>query len=126
MKTAAIAPHGDEAARAPRRSARDARGGRTRRSAGGRTDPTRLRDRLREDTRTENLADRDYEILDRMAEGIRPILDRLDEIEGRIVDMEAGDVPVPGNVRRWLNNQMADTFGDDALLPGGDVALEIP
>ncbi len=111
-----------DAARAPRRSARDARGGRTRRSAGGRSDPTRLRDRLREDTRTENLAERDYEILDRMAEGIRPILDRLDEIEGRIVDMEAGDAPVPGNVRRWLSNQMADTFGE-TRSSGGDVAL---
>ena len=46
-----------------------------------------------------------------MAEGIRPILDRLDEIEGRIGDMETGEEPVPGNVRGWLNNQMADTFG---------------
>jgi DNA-binding NarL/FixJ family response regulator/TolA-binding protein len=83
--------------------------------------PQRLRERLREDSRTENLAERDYEILDMMAEGIRPILDRLDEIENRVVEMETGEAPVPGNVRGWLNNQIADTF-QDSRSPRSDVA----
>jgi DNA-binding NarL/FixJ family response regulator len=99
------------------------RPGRTRRSSSARTsDPQRLRERLREDTRSEHLEERDYEILDMMAEGIRPILDRLEEIEGRIGDMETGEAPVPGNVRGWLNNQIADTFGD-SRSPGRDLAL---
>jgi DNA-binding NarL/FixJ family response regulator len=114
---------GGEAERAPRRSARDGRPGRTRRAPGGRTsDPQRFRERLREESQSENLEERDYEILSMMAEGIRPILDRLDEIEGRIGDMETGEAPVPGNVRGWLNNQIADTFGD-SRSPGRDVAL---
>jgi DNA-binding NarL/FixJ family response regulator/cytochrome c-type biogenesis protein CcmH/NrfG len=111
----------DDAGRAPGRSARDSRAGKTRRSAGGRSDPMRFRERLREDTQTENLEERDYEILGMMAEGIRPILDRLDEIEGRIGDMETGEAPVPGNVRGWLNTQIADTFGD-SRSSGRDVA----
>ena len=53
-----------------------------------------------------------------MAEGIRPILDRLDEIEGRVGEMETGEAPVPGNVRGWLNNQIADTF-ETALVGQG-------
>jgi DNA-binding NarL/FixJ family response regulator len=114
-----------EPSSAPRTS-RDSRAARTRRASAnstGRTnDPQRLRERLREDAQTENLEERDYEILGLMAEGIRPILDRLDEIEGRIGDMETGEAPVPGNVRGWLNNQMADTFGD-SRTPGREVAL---
>jgi DNA-binding NarL/FixJ family response regulator len=114
---------GHEEPRAASRSARDSRPGRTRRRAAGRTsDPQRLRERLREDTQSEHLEERDYEILDMMAEGIRPILDRLEEIEGRIGDMETGEAPVPGNVRGWLNNQIADTF-EDSRSPGRDVAL---
>jgi DNA-binding NarL/FixJ family response regulator/TolA-binding protein len=74
------------------------------------SDPQRLRERLREDADTGNLDDRDYEILSMMADGIRPILDRLDEIEGRVVEMETGEAPVPGNVRGWLDTQIADTF----------------
>jgi DNA-binding NarL/FixJ family response regulator len=113
----------DNAERAARRSARDIRSAKTRRPSGGRTsDPQRLRERLRENAQTENLEERDYEILGMMAEGIRPILDRLDEIEGRIGDMETGEAPVPGNVRGWLNNQIADTFGD-SRSSGRDVAL---
>ncbi len=101
-----------------RRDSRDGRYARSRRAAGrgsarrASSDPEGLRERLREDGAAGNLGERDYEILTMMADGIRPILDRLDEIEGRIVDMEAGDAPVPSNVRGWLNNQMADTFGD--------------
>ena len=105
------------------RTARDSRYVRTRRSSGGRAaDPRRLRERLREDSRSENLQEHDYEILDMMAEGIRPILDRLDEIENRVGEMETGEAPVPGNVRGWLNNQIADTF-QDSRSPGRDVAL---
>ena len=82
----------------------------------------RLRERLRENSRTENLAERDYEILDMMAEGIRPMLDRFDEIEIRVVEMETGEALVPANVRGWLNNQIADTL-QDSRSPGRDVAL---
>jgi DNA-binding NarL/FixJ family response regulator/predicted negative regulator of RcsB-dependent stress response len=81
--------------------------------AGGRRLP--VRERLRDEAHSENLKDRDYEILDMMAEGIRPILDRLEDIEGRIVDMEEGDQPIPSDVRGWLNNQIADTLGDSRL-----------
>jgi DNA-binding NarL/FixJ family response regulator len=106
-----------------RAARRNSRSGETHRAPGKRTsDPQRLRERLREDTRSEHLAERDYEILDMMAEGIRPILDRLDEIEGRVGDMETGEAPVPGNVRGWLNNQIADTFGD-SRSSGRDVVL---
>jgi DNA-binding NarL/FixJ family response regulator len=123
MEDAAPDRDGGNAERPAPRNARDSRAGRTRRSPSGSTsDPQRLRERLREDTQSENLAERDYEILGMMAEGIRPILDRLDEIEGRIGDMETGEAPVPGNVRGWLNNQIADTFGD-SRSSGRDVAL---
>jgi DNA-binding NarL/FixJ family response regulator len=83
--------------------------------------PQRLRNRLRENTGTEGLAERDYEILGMMAEGIQPIFDRLDEIETRVGDMETGETPVPGNVRGWLDNQIADTLGDSDS--GKDLAL---
>ena len=99
---------------------------RSRRSAYGASrrnrEPQRLRERLRAESKTENLDERDYEILDMMAEGIRPILDRLDEIEGRVGEMETGEAPVPGNVRGWLNDEIADTFGGPRS-PGRDVAL---
>lgn len=99
------------------RAARDSRYGRIKRPASrgkarGTSDPQRLRERLREDTDTGNLEDRDYEILSMMADGIRPILDRLDEIEGRVGEMETGEAPVPSNVRNWLSTEMADTFQD--------------
>lgn len=93
------------------RSPRDSRYGRGR----------RLRERIRDDAPAENLEERDYEILDMMAEGIRPILDRLEEIETRIGDMESGEEPVPGNVRGWLDRQMVETFRD--TRSGKDVAL---
>src|SRR5580692_9753785 len=57
-----------------------------------------------------------------MADGIKPILDRLDEIEGRVGEMETGEAPVPSNVRGWLNTQMADTFQDSRSGPR-DVSL---
>jgi len=107
-------PEDDEPEERVPQPARDSRYSRPRRtSSPGRTaDPGRLRDRIREDTHAD-LEDRDYEILNMMAEGIRPILDRLDEIEGRVGDMESGDAPVPGNVRGWLSSEIADTLGDN-------------
>jgi DNA-binding NarL/FixJ family response regulator len=84
---------------------------RTARESSRRTsDPRRLRERLREDGEAGDLEERDYEILTIMADGIKPILDRLDDIEGRIGDMETGDAPVPANVRGWLSNQLEDTL----------------
>jgi DNA-binding NarL/FixJ family response regulator len=88
------------------------------------SDPQRLRERLREDSATGNLGERDYEILSLMADGIRPILDRLDEIEGRVGEMETGDAPVPSNVRNWLSTQIADTFQDPRSTTR-DVALDL-
>ncbi len=86
------------------------------------SDPQRLRERLREDSDTGNLEERDYEILSLMADGIRPILDRLDEIEGRVGEMETGDAPVPSNARNWLSTQIEDTFQDPRSATRG-VAL---
>lgn len=68
----------------------------------------RLRERIEEDQQR-NLEDRDYEILSMMAEGIRPILDRLDDIEGRVNGMETGLEPIPANPAGWLSRQFADT-----------------
>src|ERR1700691_4302379 len=127
-------PQDDEEERAEReapaadaRATRDSRYGRAKRPAGRgnerrTSDPDRLRERLREDSGTGNLEERDYEILSMMADGIRPILDRLDEIEGRVGEMETGDAPVPSNVRNWLSTQIADTF-QDRRSPTRDVAL---
>ncbi len=109
------------AARSASRPLRDLRGGRSRRPVRRPAEPPRLRERLREET-DGNLGDRDYEILNMMAEGIKPILDRLEEIEGRVIGMETGDVPVPSDVRGWLDNQMEDTFHGGApygARPGG-------
>ncbi len=80
-------------------------------------------ERLRENAGGENLKERDYEILGMMADGIRPILDRLDEIENRVRDMESGEAPVPRNVRNWLDTQMADTFRDSGSA-GRNASLE--
>jgi len=114
----------DEMERPALRGSRDGRYGRTRRSGQGdrSSDPNRFRERLRADSGAENLDDRDYEILTMMADGISPILDRLDEIEGRVVEMETGEAPVPGNVRGWLDTEIADTF-QDSRGSGNDVAL---
>ncbi len=116
----------DEQREPEQRAVRDSRG-KARRAAsrgGSRrtSDPQRLRERLREDSDTGNLDERDYEILSLMADGIKPILDRLDEIEGRVGEMETGEAPVPSNVRGWLDTQMADTFQDSRSAPR-DVSL---
>jgi DNA-binding NarL/FixJ family response regulator len=84
------------------------------------SDPQRFRERLREEA-DGNLEDRDYEILGLMADGIKPILDRLDDIENRVVGMEEGEVPVPNDVQGWFNSQMAETFREGR--PGGEVSL---
>jgi len=70
-----------------------------------------FRERIREEAHG-NLRDRDYEIMSEMADGIRPILDRLDEIEGRVVEMESGEEPVPADPRGWLNEELTDTLSD--------------
>jgi DNA-binding NarL/FixJ family response regulator/tetratricopeptide (TPR) repeat protein len=80
-----------------------------RRSRPRTADPARLRERLREET-SRNLQDRDYDIMAEMADGIRPILDRLDEIEDRVVDMESGSQPLPPDPRGWLSEQLNDTL----------------
>jgi DNA-binding NarL/FixJ family response regulator len=72
-------------------------------------DPERFRERIRGEV-SRDLEDRDYEIMEEMADGIRPILDRLDEIENRVMEMEDGDEPVPEDPRGWLSAQMADTL----------------
>jgi DNA-binding NarL/FixJ family response regulator/TolA-binding protein len=102
----------DEANAGESRAARESRYGRVKRPMRRPADSRRIRERLREQPEAGDLADRDYEILDVMAEGIRPILDRLDEIDERVNQMETGDAPVPGDVRNWLSTQMAETFSD--------------
>jgi len=72
-------------------------------------DPARFRERIREEA-PQDLRDRDYDIMSEMATGIRPILDRLDEIEGRVIEMEEGEQPVPADPRGWLNAELADTL----------------
>jgi DNA-binding NarL/FixJ family response regulator len=97
----------EEERRSPKiRTARTRRG---RRAA----DPRQLRERIREDSGGSDLSDRDYEIMSMMADGIRPILDRLDEIDNRVAQMEEGDEPVPANPRGWLTSQLAETLGDN-------------
>ena len=70
----------------------------------------RLRERIQDEGGTENLKERDYEILDMMADGIRPILDRLDEIDMRVGANGIRAAPVPQNVRGWLSTQLADSL----------------
>jgi DNA-binding NarL/FixJ family response regulator len=94
------------------RGPREGRYGRPKRPVRHPAEAKRLRERLREEPEAGHLAERDYEILDMMADGIKPILDRLDEIDARVNQMETGDEPVPSDVRNWLSTQMADTFRD--------------
>jgi tetratricopeptide (TPR) repeat protein len=76
-------------------------------------DPERFRERIREETHRD-LRDRDYDIMTKMAraEGIGPLLDRLDELEGRVMEMEAGEEPLPADPREWLSRELADSLGD--------------
>jgi DNA-binding NarL/FixJ family response regulator len=84
-----------------------------RRSRPHTSDPQRFRERIREETHRD-LRDHDYEVMSKMAraEGIGALLDRLDEIEGRVMEMEAGEEPLPADPREWLNRELADTLGD--------------
>jgi hypothetical protein len=85
---------------------------RARRNGRRSNDPQVLRERIREQAGSKDLDDHDYEIMSMMADGIRPILDRLDEIDNRVAQMEEGDAPVPPNPRGWLNRQLADSLED--------------
>jgi hypothetical protein len=73
-------------------------------------DPAGLRQRLREEATGTSLSDRDYEIMSMMADGIRPILDRLDEIDNRVALMESGDEEMPGDPRGWLSTELVRTY----------------
>ena len=75
------------------------------------SDPARFRERIREEA-SRDLRDRDYDIMSQMADGIRPILDRLDDIENRVIDMEEGSQPVPADPRGWLNQELARTVDE--------------
>jgi DNA-binding NarL/FixJ family response regulator/cell division protein FtsB len=92
-----------------------------RRGARPKNDSASLRQRIREAAPQSNMDDRDYEIMSRMADGIRPILDRLDEIDSRVASMEDGASPVPADPRGWLSTQLADSFRDPRA--GTDVAV---
>ena len=50
--------------------------------------------------------------MSQMADGIRPILDRLDEIEGRVSEMEDGEEPVPADPRGWLDRELTNSLSD--------------
>jgi DNA-binding NarL/FixJ family response regulator len=77
------------------------------------SDPERFRERIREETHRD-LRERDYEIMSKMArtEGIGALLDRLDELEGRVMEMESGEEPLPEDPREWLSRELADSLGD--------------
>ena len=84
---------------------------------------SRFRERIREQASSgERLEDRDYEIMTMMADGIRPILDRLDEIDTRVAQMEVGDAPVPADPRGWLSEELTDTLRDPRT-GGAEVAV---
>jgi DNA-binding NarL/FixJ family response regulator len=87
----------------------DAHPRQNRRTKSRTADPARFRERLREET-SRKLRDQDYDIMAEMADGIRPILDRLDEIEDRVMEMESGDEPLPADPRGWLSAQLSDTL----------------
>lgn len=84
----------------------------------------RFRDRLRSEAPSHDLRDRDYEIMEEMADNISPLLDRLDEIEGRVMDMEQGG-DVPADPRAWLSAQLADSMGPSPRAGGrGNIDIE--
>jgi DNA-binding NarL/FixJ family response regulator len=114
-------PHAAEpvASEADTRAAKEERA--RRRGARLKNDSASLRQRIREAAPQSNMDDRDYEIMSRMADGIRPILDRLDEIDSRVASMEDGASPVPADPRGWLSTQLADSFRDPRA--GTDVAV---
>ncbi len=100
----------------PRRSAT---GARSRRNGRRGNESQQFRERIREQAHAPGMDEHDYEIMSMLADGIRPILDRLDEIDNRVALMEEGDEPVPANPRGWLTRQLADTLTETR---GGDLA----
>ncbi|HEY4084412.1 MAG TPA: response regulator [Bryobacteraceae bacterium] len=84
------------------------------------TDPERFRERIREETHRD-LREHDYEVMSKMArtEGIGALLDRLDELEGRVMEMETGEEPLPADPREWLSRELADSLGDSRGGRGG-------
>ncbi|HXJ39478.1 MAG TPA: response regulator [Bryobacteraceae bacterium] len=101
--------------------------------AARRSDPVSLRQRLREEATSSTLDERDYEIMSMMADGIRPIIDRLDEIDTRVSMMETGDADVPSDPRGWLNSQIVTSLGGrserDAMATnctGDDLEARLP
>ena len=97
---------------------RFARTRRGRRYAAPMNDLLSLRQRIRQDPAAD-LDEHDYEIMSRLADDIRPILDRLDEIDARVAQMELGDAPVPSDPRRWLNTQLEESLGRKDLPSTG-------
>ncbi|MCU1326264.1 MAG: two component transcriptional regulator, LuxR family [Bryobacterales bacterium] len=75
-----------------------------------RHDPAALRQRLRDEVVSPGLNERDYEIMSMMADGIRPILDRLEEIDSRVSLMESGDEQLPAAPRAWLSTELTRTY----------------
>ena len=72
--------------------------------------PRDFGERLREEA-SHDLRDRDYDIMAQMADGIRPILDRLDEIEDpRHRYGSRATQPVPAGPRGWLSARLGDTL----------------
>ncbi len=103
-----------EAATVERPATRTARSiPRTKQRPGTRRSPApgAWRERIREEARSPALEDRDYEIMSMMADGILPILDRLDEIDDRVGLMESGEAPLPAHPREWLSKEFADSLG---------------
>jgi len=93
--------------------------------------PGQWRERMREEAGSPGLGDRDYEIMSMMADGIKPILDRLDEIDNRVALMEVGDAPVPTNPREWLSHELVDTLGrgsDNRMMSrtAGELEARLP
>jgi DNA-binding NarL/FixJ family response regulator/Tfp pilus assembly protein PilF len=98
---------------------------RARRAGVHTADRARFQERIRNET-SRGMEDRDYEIMAEMADGIRPILDRLDEIEERVMEMEEGDQPIPADPRGWLSAQLSAQLNDTRLglrnVPGRPAA----
>jgi DNA-binding NarL/FixJ family response regulator len=110
--SAAPSGTGDKSEALPRRRAARTRPG---------NDSASLRRRIREDAAPSGMDDHDYDIMSQMADGIRPILDRLDDIDSRVAQMEDGASPIPADPRGWLSTQLVNSLRDPRS--GTDVAV---
>ncbi len=110
--SAASSGSGNESEERPRRRAARTRPG---------NDSASLRRRIREDAAPSGMDDHDYDIMSQMADGIRPILDRLDDIDSRVAQMEDGASPIPADPRGWLSTQLVNSLRDPRS--GTDVAV---